>query len=115
MGTRAVLVFWSLRHRATRPSPRLQAEGEAGEFKWADEAFQVRLQENVDPAYLQEEGPNAGRRFCARAVSASATGFFEWAAREKLDAALGDQLRPLLRPLCATSSTLRLRGRGEGD
>ena len=49
------------------------------------------------PAILRickKSGPNAGRWF--HACGQRKCSFFEWAAREKLDAALGDQLRPLL-------------------
>ena len=98
-------LFWScpgpasLRHR--RDSP-LTARSHAGgrrdckaEFKWADEAFPKCG--CAKPSILRickKTGPNAGRWF--HACGQRKCSFFEWAAREKLDAALGDQLRPLL-------------------
>ena len=98
-------LFWScsgpasLRHR--RDSP-LTARSHAGgrrdckaEFKWADEAFPKCG--CAKPSILRickKSGPNAGRWF--HACGQRKCSFFEWAARDKLDAALGDQLRPLL-------------------
>ena len=55
----------------------------------------MRLREDVDPADLQEEWPERWTRWF-HACGQRKCSFFEWAAREKLDAALGDQLRPLL-------------------
>ena len=65
------------------------------EFKWADEAFPKCG--CAKPSILRickKSGPNAGRWF--HACGQRKCSFFEWAARDKLDAALGDQLRPLL-------------------
>ena len=84
---------------ATRPSP---PDARAGgrrdckaEFKWADEAFpKCGCKKTSILRICKKTGPNAGRWF--HACGQRKCSFFEWAARDKLDAALGDQLRPLL-------------------
>ena len=77
-------LFWSCGRRDCK-----------AEFKWADEAFPKCG--CAKPSILRickKTGPNAGRWF--HACGQRKCSFFKWAAREKLDAALGDQLRPLL-------------------
>ena len=77
-------LFWSCGRRDCK-----------AEFKWADEAFPKCG--CAKPSILRickKSGPNAGRWF--HACGQRRCDFFAWAARENLDAALGDQLRPLL-------------------
>ena len=65
------------------------------EFKWADEAFpKCGCKKASILRICKKTGPNAGRWF--HACGQRKCSFFEWTAREQLDAALGDQLRPLL-------------------
>ena len=98
-------LFWScpgpesLRHRRDSPlTARFNAGGRRdckAEFKWADEAFpKCGCKKTSILRICKKTGPNAGRWF--HACGQRKCSFFEWAAREKLDAALGDQLRPLL-------------------
>ena len=77
-------LFWSCGRRDCK-----------AEFTWADEAFPKCG--CAKPSILRickKSGPNAGRWF--HACGGRKCDFFAWATREKLDAALGDQLRPLL-------------------
>ena len=98
-------LFWScpgpesLRHRRDSPlTARFHAGGRRdckAEFKWADEAFpKCGCKKTSILRICKKTGPNAGRWF--HACGQRKCSFFEWAARDKLDAALGDQLRPLL-------------------
>ena len=77
-------LFWSCGRRDCK-----------AEFTWADETFPKCG--CAKPSILRickKSGPNAGRWF--HACGQRKCDFFAWATREKLDAALGDQLRPLL-------------------
>ena len=77
-------LFWSCGRRDCK-----------AEFQWADAAFPKCG--CAKPSILRickKSGPNAGRWF--HACGQRKCGFFAWAAQDKLYAALGDQLRPLL-------------------
>ncbi|CAH0364371.1 unnamed protein product [Pelagomonas calceolata] len=77
-------LFWSCGRRDCK-----------AEFKWADESFpKCGCKKTSILRICKKTGPNAGRWF--HACGQRKCSFFEWATREKLDAALGDQLRPLL-------------------
>ena len=77
-------LFWSCGRRDCK-----------AEFKWADESFpKCGCKKTSILRICKKTGPNAGRWF--HACGQRKCSFFEWAARDKLDAALGDQLRPLL-------------------
>ena len=77
-------LFWSCGRRDCK-----------ADFTWADSAFpKCQCSRPSILRLCKKSGPNAGRWFFGCGVRKCS--FFEWAARDKLDAALGDQLRPLL-------------------